>query len=97
MRRGASNGREQNVSVITALHAVTPFSEGHKPAGHAKNQSLTNWMVPYEGLPKTRGSQDLTLHTLLSPAKTSCCTPQKHMDLIHAMFQAKILNDEGSE
>jgi hypothetical protein len=49
MKRAASNGREQNVSVITALHAVSPFSGAHKPAEHAKNQSLTNWMDPYEG------------------------------------------------
>jgi len=49
MRRAASNGREQNVSTITALHAVSHFSEVHKPAEHAKNQLLTNWMVPYEG------------------------------------------------
>jgi hypothetical protein len=50
MKRAASNGREQNVSVITALHAVTPFSEVHKPAGRARNPSLTNWMDLFEGL-----------------------------------------------
>jgi len=44
MRRAASNGHGENVSVITALHAVNPFSEAHKPAEHARNQSLTNWM-----------------------------------------------------
>ena len=48
-RRAASNGRGQNVSVITALHAVTHFSEVPRPAEHARNQWLTNWMVPYEG------------------------------------------------
>jgi hypothetical protein len=52
MRRAASNGREQNVSAITALHAVSPFSEVPKPAEHAKNQSLTNWMDLCEGKSK---------------------------------------------
>jgi hypothetical protein len=52
MRRAASNGREQNVSVITALHAVSHFSEVHKPAEHARNPSLKIWMDPCEGKPK---------------------------------------------
>jgi hypothetical protein len=49
MKRAASNGREQNVSVITALRAVNHFSEVHKPAERASNQSLMTWMDPYEG------------------------------------------------
>ena len=49
MRREALNGHGQNVSVITALHAVSPFSEVPKPAEHVRNKSLTNWMVPCEG------------------------------------------------
>jgi hypothetical protein len=48
MRRAASNGRGQNVSVITALHAATPSSEAPKPAEPAKNQWPTNWMAPCE-------------------------------------------------
>jgi hypothetical protein len=44
MKRAASNGRGQNVSAITALRAVSPFSEVHKPAEPARNPSLTNWM-----------------------------------------------------
>ena len=50
MRRAASNGHGQNVSVITVPHVVSPFSEVHKPAEHAKNQSLTNWMGRCEGV-----------------------------------------------
>lgn len=52
MRREASNGHGQNVSVIIALHAASHFSGVHKPAEHARNQFLTNWMVPYEGKSK---------------------------------------------
>jgi hypothetical protein len=48
MRRAASNGLGQNVSVITVLHVVSPCSEGHKAAEHAKKQSLMNWMDLYE-------------------------------------------------
>jgi uncharacterized protein HemY len=50
MKRAASNGHEENVSVITVPRAVNHFSEVHKPAEHAKNQSLTNWMDLFEGL-----------------------------------------------
>jgi len=56
MRREASNGREQNVSVIIALHVVSHFSEMHKPAEHAKKQSLKTWMDLCEGKSKNCGS-----------------------------------------
>jgi hypothetical protein len=52
MKRAASNGHGQNASAITALRAVTLFSGVRKPAEHARNPSLTNWMDPYEGKPK---------------------------------------------
>jgi hypothetical protein len=52
MKRAASNGRGQNVSAITALHVVNPFSEVHKPAEHAKSPSLMTLMVLCEGKPK---------------------------------------------
>jgi hypothetical protein len=52
MKRAAQNGREQNVSVITVLHAVSPFSEEPKPVEYARNQLLTTWMVPCEGKSK---------------------------------------------
>jgi len=44
-----TNGRGQNVSVITVLHAVSHFSEARSAAGYARNQWLMNWMGPYEG------------------------------------------------
>jgi len=53
MKRAASNGHEQNVSAITALHAVSHFSEVPKPAEHARNQSLKIRMDPCEGKSKT--------------------------------------------
>jgi hypothetical protein len=60
MKRAASNGHEQNVSVITAPRAASHFSEVHKPAEHARNQSLTNWMDLFDG--KLRSSlKKLTL------------------------------------
>jgi len=49
MRRVAPNGHEQNVSVITALHAVTLFSGVHKSAEHARDRLLTTWMDLCEG------------------------------------------------
>jgi len=60
MKRAASNGHGQNVSGITALHAVSHFSEAPKPAEHARNQSLTNWMDLCEG--KSRELWKLGFH-----------------------------------
>ena len=48
MRKAVSNGRGRNVSAITALLAVSPFSEVHSAVERVKNQWLTNWMVRYQ-------------------------------------------------
>jgi hypothetical protein len=48
MRRAVSNGRGQNVSVITVLLVASPFSGAHNIAGLVKNPSLMNWMDPYD-------------------------------------------------
>ena len=48
MKRGASNGRGQNVSVITVLLVVSHFSGVPNIAGHVRNPYLMNWMDLYE-------------------------------------------------
>jgi hypothetical protein len=47
-KTGKTNGRGQNVSVITVLLVVSHFSGVPNIAGHVRNPYLMNWMDLYE-------------------------------------------------